>query len=144
MDYSKQEVLRMLSEIEARERACNFSTPSDIFTRLKEFRNEEVEYFFVIGLNGKHIELYLDRVSKGTLDRTIVHPREVFKRAISEGCSAIVVGHNHPSGSPEPSIEDMDLTKRLVDAGQLLGIPVLDHVIVAEMGYYSFMEKGTL
>ena len=83
-------------------------------------------------------------VSRGTLDTTLVHPREVFKAALLANSSAIILCHNHPSGDPCPSPDDVHLTRRLVDAGTLLGVDVLDHIIVGDGRYYSFKEAGRL
>ena len=83
-------------------------------------------------------------VSQGTLTASLVHPREVFRAAIRRCAAALVLVHNHPSGDPEPSSEDRQVTERLVRAGEVLGIRVLDHVVVAERGYHSFREAGAL
>ena len=80
----------------------------------------------------------------GTLDASIVHPREVFREAVAGGAAAIVVFHNHPSGDPEPSPEDTHLTERLMAAGLLMGISVLDHVILGDARYYRYREKGSV
>lgn len=101
----------------------------------------EREHFLVLGLNTRNQIKYIDLVSLGTLNSTLVHPREVFRLAISEGVAAIVLSHNHPSGDPSPSEEDRRLTKQLVDGGKLLGIDVLDHVVVGGTGHYSFQEN---
>jgi DNA repair protein RadC len=83
-------------------------------------------------------------VSTGSLDSTVAHPREVFREAIAGRAAAIVLFHNHPSGDPRPSADDVALTARLVDAGQVVGIDVLDHLVLADQRYYSFMEAGQL
>lgn len=83
-------------------------------------------------------------VSQGTLTASLVHPREVFRPALREAAAAVVLVHNHPSGDPTPSREDREITTRLAAAGELLGIPVLDHVVVAERGYASLREAGAL
>ena len=83
-------------------------------------------------------------VTIGTLDASIVHPRDIFREAIAAGAAAIVVFHNHPSGDPEPSDEDVILTHRLVAAGVLMGIDVLDHVILAGVRYHSMKERGSI
>jgi DNA repair protein RadC len=81
-------------------------------------------------------------VTVGTLDASIVHPREIFREATAGGAAAIVVFHNHPSGDPEPSKEDVALTRRLIEAGELMGIDVIDHVILADVRYCSMKEHG--
>ena len=86
----------------------------------------------------------LDTVSIGTLSASLVHPREVFSPAIAHAAAAIVAVHNHPSGYPTPSSEDRDVTRRLQRAGELLGIPLADHVVVSAAGFFSFREHGLL
>lgn len=106
--------------------------------------DRDKEHFFVFGLDtGNHIK-YLDVVSVGALDYNLVHPREVFRRAVHKGVASIVVAHNHPSGRLDPSEEDLALTKRLAQAGKLIGIALLDHVIVAGGSHFSFAHKGLL
>ena len=95
-------------------------------------------------LNARHEVTCKETVSIGSLNASIVHPREVFKPAVLASAASIVLVHNHPSGDPEPSEEDVSITKRLVDAGELLGIGVLDHVIVAERGVVSFRSRKLL
>src|SRR5919108_1408280 len=108
------------------------------------YGNRPVEQFGVVLLDTKHRVMRTTVVSVGTLDASIVHPREIFREAASAGAAAIVVFHNHPSGDPEPSQEDVQLTRRLVAAGVLMGIDVLDHVILGEARYCSLREKGCL
>ena len=103
-----------------------------------------VEQFGIVLLDTKHRVLRTVVVSIGTLDASIVHPREVFREAASAGAAAIVLFHNHPSGDPEPSQDDVVLTRRLMAAGVLMGIDVMDHVILADTRYCSLREKGYL
>lgn len=103
-----------------------------------------VEHFGILLLDTKHRVTRTTVVSVGTLDASVVHPREVFRAATSGGAAAIVVFHNHPSGDPTPSDDDVALTKRLIRAGDLMGIHVLDHVIVAENGFFSLRDRGAL
>ena len=109
-----------------------------------EFGSRAVEQFGVMLLDTKHRVLRTTLLSVGTLDASIVHPRDVFREAASGGASAIVVFHNHPSGDPTPSGDDIVLTRRLVTAGDLMGIAVLDHVIVAENAFFSMKERDSL
>ena len=103
------------------------------------------EHFVVILLDQKHGVIGINTVSIGSLTAGIVHPREVFKPAILANAAAIICGHNHPSGDPQPSREDRTITTKLVDAGKLMGIDVLDHVIIgAEGRYFSFGDAGAL
>lgn len=107
--------------------------------RLRDVAHER---FLVVLLDGRHRVQREVLASQGTLTASLVHPREVFRPALQEGAAALVVVHNHPSGDPAPSREDLEVTRRLVRAGALLGIPVLDHVVVAERGYVSLREEG--
>lgn len=102
------------------------------------------ENFMVLLLDGRNRVIRESRISEGTLNASLVHPREVFRFAIKEGAASLVLVHNHPSGDPEPSAEDLEVTDRLAEAGRLLGIRVLDHVVVADRQFYSFREAGRL
>lgn len=117
--------------------------PADVFRhfhpRLRDARSER---FLLVLLDGRHRMLREVVISQGTLTASLVHPREVFRPALREAAAAVVLVHNHPSGDPTPSREDREITLRLAEAGELLGIPVLDHVVVAERGYASLREAG--
>ena len=111
---------------------------------MEEMRHLKKEVFKIILLNTKnHIIKYLN-VSVGSLNSSIVHPREVFSEAVKTGCSGMLLVHNHPSGDPEPSREDIETTHRLVNAGNILGIKVLDHVVIGDGKYISFKEQGLM
>lgn len=107
-------------------------------------RGLDREHFMVMMLNPKNAVLGVETVSIGTLNCSLVHPREVFKQAIKRSAAAVVLAHNHPSGVCEPSKEDMQVTRRLKDAGELVGITVIDHLIIGEDQYYSFCENELL
>jgi DNA repair protein RadC len=107
------------------------------------YGNRPVEQFGVLLLDIKHRVLRTVVLSVGTLDASIVHPRDVFGAAAAAGAAAVVLFHNHPSGDPRPSTDDVDLTRRLATVGMLMGIDVIDHVILADARYYSFKEEGT-
>jgi DNA repair protein RadC len=109
-----------------------------------QFGTRPVEHFGVLLLDTKNRVLRTTLVSIGTLDASIVHPREVFRAAAYAGAAALVLFHNHPSGDPTPSQDDVALTKRIVRAGELMGITVLDHVIVAESRFHSLRESNDL
>jgi DNA repair protein RadC len=111
---------------------------------LPQYGNRTVEQFGVVLLDTKRRVLRITIVSVGTLDSSIVHPREVFREATAAGAAALVLFHNHPSGDPEPSTEDVHLTHRLMAAGVLMGIDVIDHVILADVRYCSLREKGLI
>jgi DNA repair protein RadC len=100
------------------------------------------EEFRVLLLNTQHAVVREIVVTRGTLDASIVHPREVFRAAITESAAAMILAHNHPSGDPTPSPEDREVTRQLAEAGRLVGIPVLDHVVVGDGRYVSFVEAG--
>ena len=106
--------------------------------------DEATEVFGLVLLSTRHTVIAYHEVSRGTLNSTAVHPREVFKAALLANAAAIVLCHNHPSGEPAPSPDDLQLTRRLVAAGMLLGVEVLDHIIVGDAGYYSFKQCGCL
>ena len=117
----------------------------DIMTKMSNYMSFlDREEFIVIGLDGKNKTMFYHSVSVGCLTSSIVHPREVYKMAIINNAVSLIFCHNHPSGDPTPSPEDIDITKRLVDAGNILGIKVLDHVIIGDNCYLSFADKGLL
>jgi DNA repair protein RadC len=107
-------------------------------------QDEPSEVFGILCLTTKHAVIAFHEVSRGILDSTLVHPREVFRAALLANAAAIVAGHNHPSGDPSPSPDDIALTRRLAAAGDIMGIPLLDHVIVGDGRYYSFKEGARL
>ena len=111
---------------------------------LPQHGSRPVEQFGIVLLDTKHRLIQVRLVSSGSLDSTVAHPREVFRDAIAGRAAAIVLFHNHPSGDPRPSADDLTLTARLVEAGQVIGIDVLDHLILADQRYYSFAEAGEL
>ena len=117
--------------------------PEDVAAcAMPRLRYQTKEYFLVLLLNMKNQVLSLQTISVGSLSASIVHPREVFQVAIRQAAAAIILFHNHPSGDPAPSKEDIAVTERLVQAGKLMDIPVLDHVIIGDNKYISLKEKG--
>lgn len=109
---------------------------------LPEMQSLDREHFKILLLNTKHHVIQVETISVGSLNASVVHPRECFRPAIAAQAAAIVFVHNHPSGDPEPSTEDVNLTRRLVAAGDLIGIKVLDHVIIAGNRHLSIMDRG--
>ncbi len=105
------------------------------------FDGEVKEKFVVFWLSSSNNITGFEIISEGTLNSSVVHPREVFRGAIVATCANIIIAHNHPSGNQEPSNEDISLTNKLVDAGKLLEISVFDHIIFAEDNYTSFIER---
>jgi len=118
--------------------------PSDTLPLLERFADRNQEHFFAISLNGAHEVTRVRTVSIGLVNRTMVHPREVFAGALADRAAAVILAHNHPSGSLDPSAEDNEITHRLVAAGTTLGIPVLDHVVFGATGYFSYLENDRL
>jgi DNA repair protein RadC len=116
----------------------------DILKLTDDLKNKKQEYFIVITLDGAHNLIQKRVVFIGTLNRTLIHPREIFADALTDRAADIVLIHNHPSGSLEPSREDLDITRQLEDAGKILGINILDHIIISKSGYYSFQENKRL
>jgi len=102
------------------------------------------EQFWVLLLDTKNRVIGANQVAVGTLDACLVHPREVFKAAVAASAASIIVLHNHPSGDPSPSREDRELTRRLAEAGRVLGIPVLDHVVIGQGAHFSFKDAALL
>lgn len=109
---------------------------------MEEMRYLKQEHFIALLLNTKNQIIGKETITVGTLNSSLVHPREVFKPAIKKSSSAMIVVHNHPSGDPTPSKEDIDVTHRLVNAGELIGIDVLDHIVIGDNAYISLKEKG--
>jgi DNA repair protein RadC len=127
------------------QRGDRVSGPPDVFRHFHaRLRDEAHERFMVLLLDGRHRVLREEVISQGTLTASLVHPREVFRPALREAAAALVLVHNHPSGDPSPSREDREVTERLRHAGEVLGIPVLDHVIVADQGFVSLRYEGLL
>jgi len=114
-----------------------------LFLKPKAHRLDR-EHFWRIDLDARHHIISYEVVSIGTLTASLVHPREVFTGALLNKAAGIIVAHNHPTGETEPSREDRETTRRLVQAGELLGVPVLDHLVLGDGKYFSFKEKGLM
>jgi DNA repair protein RadC len=137
----------LASRFQARklERFDRFTSPKQVFDYFHhEFRDSRKEYFLALLLDGKNRIIRRVQVSEGSLNQSIVHPREVFSPAVKESAAALILVHNHPTGDPAPSGEDIAVTRRLREAGELMGIKVLDHIIVGDGEYMSFVERGLL
>ena len=119
-------------------------TPADLLPHVHHYADRKQEHFLCASINGANEILNIRVVSIGLIDRSPVHPREVFADALSDRASAIIVAHNHPSGGLEPSPSDIAVTAQLKAAGAIVGIELLDHIIFNRTGYYSFLEAGTL
>lgn len=119
--------------------------PQDVVKAIRaRIQDKAKEHFKLILLNTRNKIIGISTVSIGTLNTSLVHPREIFKEAIIHNAASVVLAHNHPSGDTEPSENDLTITKRLAEAGKILGIEVLDHIIVTKAGFFSFKEKGLL
>lgn len=121
-----------------------FTAPAQVFETFSFLMKETKEMFLTLHLDGKNRIICMDLVSIGSLNQSIVHPREVFKSACLSSASSVLLIHQHPSGDPSPSQEDISITRRLKEAGDLMGIKVLDHIIVGDGTYLSFVERGLL
>jgi DNA repair protein RadC len=118
-------------------------SPEDVAALMRsKLKGKKKEHFWVLCLDTRNRLIGDKQVSIGSLDTSIVHPREVFKEAVSSSAASVIFVHNHPSGDPEPSKEDIELTKRLVKAGEIIGIDVLDHIIVCDKSYLSLKAKN--
>ncbi len=121
------------------------SSPADVAGVLQEyFRDKDREEFLIVLLNTANVITGLSQISVGGLAASVVEPRQVFKVAVLANAAALILAHNHPSGNPEPSREDIRITRQLVEAGQLMGIPVHDHLIIAGATYISLAERGLM
>jgi len=146
------EALRCLSLIEIGRKAAlagkgevyAIEGPSDVMCLLEIPVSEKREHFYAILLDSANVVMRKALIHIGTLTMSIVGPREIFREAVREGASSIIVAHNHPSGDPTPSPEDIEVTKQLVQAGKMLDIPVLDHVIIGHGTYRSLSEMGLM
>ncbi|MCL6557569.1 MAG: JAB domain-containing protein [Firmicutes bacterium] len=135
--------VKMVKESSVTYAGRSIKKPEDAVKLLRDFMGDaDRENFVVVCLNTKNEPTAIHTVSIGTLDSCSVHPREVFKAAILANASCIILAHNHPSGDPSPSREDVGITERLKEAGKILGVEVLDHIIITDNKFYSFSEKG--
>jgi len=121
------------------------SSPKEVYKIVSEYlKGVDREHLVLLTLDTKNVITSITTVSIGSLNQSIVHPREVFKTAILSNASSIILAHNHPSGDPTPSKEDINITHRIKEGGKLLGIDLLDHVIIGDDTYISLKEKGIL
>jgi DNA repair protein RadC len=120
----------------------HIENPKDVVDYIrKDIKDKAKEHFKLILLNTRNKVIDIVNVSIGTLDASLVHPREVFKEAITRNSASVILVHNHPSGDPEPSDDDLTMTKKLVESGKILSIEVIDHIIIGKNSYYSFKDK---
>lgn len=127
-----------------RERRAELRSPADVHRLLAGMRYLDREHFKVLLLDTKNRLLGIETVAVGTLNASLIHPREVFKPAIRRSAASVILAHNHPTGSPSPSPEDVEITRRFADSGRIVGIEILDHIIIGECGFESLREAGVL
>jgi len=132
-------------DLEPEQKDFDIKDPQSVVKAIRaSIKDKAKEHFKLILLNARNKILGISTISIGSLNASIVHPREVFKDAIVHNAYSVVLAHNHPSGDPEPSEDDLTMTKRLIEAGKILGIEVLDHIIITKNGYFSFKDRGLL
>jgi DNA repair protein RadC len=140
---------RLLASLELGRRASRTTdeerppvkSPREVVALLGTIAEQEQEELHVLGLDARHHAVTRFLAAKGSLNVVHVHPRDVFRRLVREGAAAAIVAHNHPSGDPSPSPDDLALTRRLAAAGDLLGVPLLDHLVIARRGFHSFSDE---
>ena len=127
---------------------CSFNyyttSPEQVFNEFKDLANTDQESLWILGLNTKNKVMCKEMVALGGLDTTVVYPRVIFKRLLMTDSSSVIMVHNHPSGIPEPSNDDIRLTTTVKDGGKIMDIKLLDHLIVGDGTYFSFREKNIL
>ncbi len=124
--------------------SVRISEPREVVPLLADIAEKQQEYFVCISLNGANEVIEKRIVTVGLLNKTQVHPREVFEDVITDRAASVILSHNHPSGELRPSNSDMKIHNQLTEAGKILGINVLDHIIISKKGYYSFQEQGLI
>jgi len=132
-------------ELEPELKNFNIKDPESVVKAIRaSIKDKAKEHFKLILLNPRNKIIGISTISIGTLNASLVHPREVFKDAIMHTAASVVLAHNHPSGDPEPSEDDLTITKRLIEAGKILGIEVLDHIVIGKERFKSFKEEGLI
>ncbi len=142
--YSMTQLLLMVKEEAQRQTIDRITSAQNVYTLLHEYSSKEKEHFLLITLDGSSHVIEKRVIHIGTLNQSLVHPREVFRPAIQDNAAGIIISHNHPSGTLEASRADMQITQRLKEVAKLIGIELLDHVIISKNGFYSFSEEGLL
>ena len=143
--WELNEIVNRVRTLKSQNKEIKISSPRDVSALLiNEMANLNQEVFKLILLNTKNIVISTKDIFKGTLNSSVVHPREVFKEAVQRGSANIIVCHNHPSGDPNPSKEDINITIRLKECGRIMGIELLDHIIIGNNKYVSLKEKGII
>jgi DNA repair protein RadC len=131
--------------LEAEEENFDIKNPEAVCRLIgSSIKEKAKEHFKLILLNSRNKKIGISTISIGTLTTSLVHPREVFKEALAHSAASVILAHNHPSGDPEPSEDDLKITRKLVESGKILGVEVIDHIIVGKNSFYSFREKGLI
>jgi len=143
-NYTMTQLLLMVKEEAQRQSIERITSAQNVFTLLHEYSAKEKEYFLLLTLDGASHIIEQRVIHIGTLNQSLVHPREVFRPAIMDNAAGLIICHNHPSGTLEASRADIQITNRLKEVAKLVGIELLDHVIISKEGYYSLSEEGLL
>ena len=147
IQVSFERVVLVKEKVRRYELPRKIGSPEDAYkaiTEITSVEEEAQEVFGILILNTKNKIVAVHEISRGTLSSSMVHPREVFKPAVLHNAAAIICFHNHPSGDPEPSQDDIEITNRLVEAGKIMGIEVFDHIIAGDNGYVSLKGRGVI
>ncbi len=142
--YTITELASMMKEEAQRMNVKRITSASDVYALLHEYSCKDQEHFLLITLDGASKVIEKRVIFIGTLNQSLVHPREIFRPAILDNSAGIIISHNHPSGTLEASRADIQITQRLKEVSKLVGIDLLDHVIISKEGYYSFSDEGML
>ena len=143
-DYTMNQLLQMVKEKALEYNVQRITSATDVYHALAEYACEDREHFMTITLDGQSKIIEKRVIHIGTLNQSLVHPREVFRPAILDNAAGIIIAHNHPSGTLEASRADVQITQRLKEVAKLVGIELLDHVIISSQGYYSFSDESLL
>lgn len=144
MNYNKLSKKELVTLLELREKPITCSNPQSVYDYLLPYSCEEQEHFIVILLDGANQIKFSKVITIGTINRTLVHPREIYSIALEHRAVSLIVAHNHPSGYLEPSADDLEVTYRLKKVGEIVGVPVVDHIVFGRTGFYSMSEHGEL
>ena len=143
-NYTMEELLNMVQEKAQSYSVERVTSAADVYTALSEYSCQEKEHFMLLTLDGSSKIIKKRVIHIGTLNQSLVHPREVFRPAILDNAAGVIISHNHPSGMLSASRADIQITQRLKEVAKLVGINLLDHVIISKNGYYSFSEEDIL
>lgn len=143
-EMTREELISVFEGMSRKREDNSITYPADVLPWVEEYASQEQEHFLVLLLDGGQCVIDTILATKGLVNRTLIAPREIFREAVKRNAVAVILVHNHPSGNLEPSPEDEQVTIRAKEAGEILGITVLDHVIVSGEKFWSFLEKGKL